>query len=150
MVIIGQDPYFNEGEATGLSFSVSKRCKMPPSVKNIYRCIRDDPNIKGFIVPTHGDLTYWAEQGVLMLNGSLTVEARRPMSHSECGWSNFTDEVVSYIDKEFSGIVFMCWGKYAQDKVSRINPNRNFMLKTSHPSGFSASQGFLESSMTSF
>ena len=100
VVIVGQDPYHQPGQAMGLCFSVPKNIKTPPSLKNIYKCITNDPAFKNFIVPNHGDLTQWAEQGVFLINALLSVDDSKPMSHKSCGWEDFTDSVIKYIDSK--------------------------------------------------
>jgi uracil-DNA glycosylase len=139
VVIIGQDPYHGEGQAHGLSFSVRKGIKIPPSLQNIYKELNDD---LGIPIPLHGDLSAWSRQGVLLLNASLTVEANQPMSHSKIGWEIFTDQVIQKLANERQQIAFMLWGRFAQQKEYLITPNKHLILKASHPSPFSAYQGF--------
>lgn len=145
VVIVGQDPYHQPNQAHGLCFSVLKPVPPPPSLKNIYKNLSSNKEIT-FKVPNHGDLTKWAQQGVFLLNASLTVEDSKPNSHSKCGWQKFTDHVISVINEQCSNVVFLLWGKPAQDKAKTVNPNKHCILKTSHPSPLSASQGFLTSS----
>jgi uracil-DNA glycosylase len=149
-VIIGQDPYIKKNEAMGMCFSVPKETKVPPSLKNIYKCIQDDPAIKDFKMPSHGDLTNWAKQGVFLLNDTLTVREGVSFSHKDSGWKKFTDEVIKLIDKECSGVVFLCWGKPAQVKAKMVNTSKHHVLCTSHPSPLSAHNGFLTSSKFHF
>lgn len=131
VVILGQDPYHNQGEAMGLSFSVPKTCKTPPSLKRIYKEINEDI---GCNIPTHGDLTYWAEQGVLLLNAMLTVEHKKAGSHRKIGWQKFTDAVIQRISNEKEGIVFMLWGNFAKSKAELISEDKHLVLKSAHPS----------------
>jgi len=139
-VLLGQDPYHGAGQAHGLCFSVKKGIKPPPSLVNIYKELEED--IDGFKAPGHGYLAHWAEQGLLMLNTSLTVEAGKPMSHSKIGWERFTDAVIKTISAQKQGIVFLLWGRFAQQKESLIDHSRHFFLKAAHPSPFSAHSGF--------
>jgi uracil-DNA glycosylase len=143
VVILGQDPYHGEHQAHGLSFSVQKGITPPPSLKNIYKELVTD--IPGFIVPNHGDLTEWAEQGVLLLNASLTVRANTPGSHQKKGWEEFTDEVIKTISEKKTGIVFILWGAFAQAKAELIDQTKHFIIKSPHPSPFSADRGFFGS-----
>ena len=143
IVIVGQDPYHQPGQAMGLSFSVPKNCKVPPSLVNIYKAIAQDPNIKGFKIPKHGDLTKWAQQGVFLLNDVLTVTDSKPASHKTSKWADFTDYVIRCINKEKSGIVFMLWGAPAHKKEKIIDKNKHLILKSVHPSPLSAHLGFL-------
>lgn len=140
MVIIGQDPYHNPGQAHGLSFSVPSGIKPPPSLMNIYKEINAS---LGIAMPAEfGNLTKWAEQGVLLLNAILTVRANEPGSHSKIGWMNFTDAVIKKISDEKSGIIFLLWGKFAQEKQVLIDETKHHVLKAAHPSPLSAYQGF--------
>jgi uracil-DNA glycosylase len=139
VVILGQDPYHGKGQAHGLSFSVPAGVKPPPSLVNIFKELKQDI---GMQIPTIGDLTTWADQGVLLLNAVLTVRAGEPASHAKLGWTEFTNAVIKKISDERTGIVFMLWGKYAQDKQSLIDETRHFVLKAAHPSPFSADNGF--------
>lgn len=143
VVIIGQDPYHGEGQAHGLSFSVQKGIALPPSLRNIYKELQND--IAGFVIPMHGDLTEWAEQGVLLLNASLTVRANSPGSHQKKGWEEFTDAVIKVISEKKQGVVFILWGAYAQAKASLIDHQRHFIIRSPHPSPFSADRGFFGS-----
>jgi uracil-DNA glycosylase len=143
VVILGQDPYHGANQAHGLSFSVQKGINPPPSLKNIYKELQAD--IPGFVIPTHGDLTEWAKQGVLLLNATLTVGAGSPGSHQKKGWEIFTDTVIKKISEEKEGIVFILWGKFAQNKAELIDPKKHFILKAAHPSPYSADSGFFGS-----
>lgn len=140
VVIIGQDPYHNPGQAHGLSFSVPGGVKAPPSLMNIFKELQDDLGIN---VPATGNLEYWARQGVLLLNASLTVEANMPMSHSQVGWHIFTDEVIKHISAAKENVVFLLWGKFAQNKETLIDASKHKILKAAHPSPLSAYNGFL-------
>ncbi len=138
VVILGQDPYHNPGEAMGLCFSVPKGKKVPPSLVNIYKEINRD---LGLPIPAHGDLTHWAEQGVLLLNAMLTVEAGQPASHQKIGWQTFTDAVIRHISEKKKGIVFLLWGKFAQSKKALIDETKHYVLQAPHPSPL-AGNGF--------
>lgn len=131
VVILGQDPYHNPGEAMGLSFSVPKDKKIPPSLRNIYKELYED---LGIPIPRHGDLTKWAEQGVFLLNAMLTVEHRSPRSHQKIGWQDFTDSVIRKLSEEREGLVFMLWGGFAKKKEVLIDDNKHLILKAAHPS----------------
>lgn len=131
VVILGQDPYHNEGEAMGLSFSVPKGVRVPPSLANIYKEIKDD---LGIIEPNCGDLSYWAKQGVLLLNVTLSVGARMANSHSNFGWQIFSDAVIKNISEKKTGVVFMLWGNYARAKANLIEANKHLVLTAAHPS----------------
>lgn len=140
VVLIGQDPYHGAGQAHGLSFSVPNGIKPPPSLVNIFKEIQSD---MGVAMPSsYGNLTRWAEQGVLLLNAALTVRANEPFSHAKSGWAEFTDAVIQKISDKKNGIVFLLWGKFAQDKQLLIDETRHFVLKAAHPSPFSADKGF--------
>jgi uracil-DNA glycosylase len=140
VVIIGQDPYHGPGQAHGLSFSVPNGIKPPPSLVNIFKEIESDT---GVAMPLqYGNLTRWAEQGVLLLNAALTVRANEPFSHANFGWADFTNAVIQKISDEKTGIVFLLWGKFAQEKQILIDETRHFVLKAAHPSPFSAHTGF--------
>ncbi|HTD97684.1 MAG TPA: uracil-DNA glycosylase [Mucilaginibacter sp.] len=143
VVILGQDPYHGVNQAHGLSFSVQKGITTPPSLRNIYKELTTD--IPGFKTPTHGDLTKWAEQGVLLLNATLTVRDSSPASHQKKGWEEFTDKVIKTISDKKEGIIFILWGSYAQAKAELIDKNKHFILKSPHPSPFSADRGFFGS-----
>ncbi len=140
IVIIGQDPYHGTRQAHGLSFSVKKGVPIPPSLQNIYKELQTD--IPGFVYPSHGELTYWADQGVLLLNATLTVRANQAGSHQLKGWEQFTDQAISCLSTKREGLVFMLWGRYAQQKESLIDTNKHNVLKAAHPSPFSAYNGF--------
>jgi uracil-DNA glycosylase len=131
VVILGQDPYHNPGEAMGLSFSVPKGVRTPSSLVNIYREIHRD---LGVPIPKHGDLTRWTEQGVLLLNAMLTVEARQPTSHQKIGWQTFTDAVIRHLSDQKDGIVFLLWGKFAQSKKVLIDQSKHYVFESAHPS----------------
>lgn len=143
VVIIGQDPYHGDGQAHGLSFSVQKGITPPPSLKNIYKELAND--IEDFQIPNHGDLTSWAKQGVLLLNATLTVNAHQPGSHQKRGWEKFTDHVISEISAKKTGVIFLLWGKFAQQKEQLIDKTKHHVLKAAHPSPFSAHNGFFGS-----
>lgn len=140
VVLLGQDPYHGPGQAHGLCFSVQPGIKPPPSLLNIYKELRSDLGIT--INTEHGDLTNWADQGVLMLNASLTVRAHEPNSHANIGWTNFTDAVISLLSETKNGLVFLLWGRFAQEKKVLIDNNRHHLLMSAHPSPFSADKGF--------
>ena len=140
VVILGQDPYHGPGQAHGLSFSVPNGIKPPPSLVNIFKEIQSD--IGAAMPAAYGNLTRWAEQGVLLLNAALTVRANEPFSHAKFGWIDFTDAVIQKISDEKKGIIFLLWGKFAQDKQLLIDETRHFVLKAAHPSPFSADKGF--------
>ena len=143
VVILGQDPYHGAGQAHGLSFSVQRGVAVPPSLKNIYKELESD--IEGFKAPNHGHLTHWAEQGVLLLNATLTVRASTPGSHQNRGWEIFTDEIIKAISQKLEHVVFLLWGKYAQQKATLIDQKKHYVLTAAHPSPFSAHTGFLGS-----
>jgi len=140
VVILGQDPYHNPGQAHGLSFSVPNGIKPPPSLVNIYKEIQKDVDIP--MPAGYEKLTKWAEQGVLLLNAILTVRANEPASHAKNGWMNFTDAVITKISDEKKGVIFLLWGKFAQEKQLLIDETKHFVLKAAHPSPFSADKGF--------
>lgn len=140
IVIIGQDPYHGANQAHGLAFSVQKGITVPPSLQNIFKELKQEfPEYK---IPQNGDLTYWAEQGVLLLNATLTVRANQPGSHQKKGWEIFTDKVIGEISSRKENIVFLLWGKFAQAKVELIDQQKHHLLKAAHPSPFSANNGF--------
>ena len=139
VVILGQDPYINEGEAMGLSFSVPKGVKIPPSLRNIYKELNEDEKVE-FDIPDHGDLTGWAEQGVLLLNSALTVREGKSNSHAE-HWKYITDNVIKHISKKMNGIIFLLWGNYARHKKNYIDLDRHYILESVHPSPLSAQRG---------
>ena len=138
VLILGQDPYHSFGQANGLSFSVNKEIPIPPSLKNIFLELKNDLNIP---ISPHGDLTYWAQQKVLLLNSSLTVEMGKPNSHSKLGWSKLTDKIINQLSKR-GDMIFVLWGKSAKKKYTLIDQRNNKILETSHPSPFSANRGF--------
>lgn len=139
VVIIGQDPYHGAGQANGLCFSVREGITLPPSLLNIFKEIRQD---LGKPIPSSGDLERWANQGVLLLNATLTVRASTPGSHQNKGWETFTDEVIRKLSAERSNIVYLLWGAYAQKKGEIIDRSKNLVLMSPHPSPFSADRGF--------
>lgn len=138
VVILGQDPYHGPNQAHGLSFSVQKGVALPPSLRNIFHELHADV---GGERPKHGDLTHWAEQGVLLLNAVLTVEAGQPTSHQKRGWEEFTDHVIDVLNEQREHIVFILWGAYAQRKGQRINQDKHLVLKAAHPSPLAANRG---------
>ena len=138
-VIIGQDPYHGPGQAMGLCFSVPIGIPIPPSLQNIYKELLQDI---GMAIPKHGDLTPWAEQGVLLLNAALTVKANEANSHAQIGWHQFTDAVISHISTQKRDIVFLLWGKFAQAKQVLIDETKHVVLKAAHPSPLSVHTGF--------
>lgn len=140
VVIVGQDPYHEPGQAMGLSFSVPPGIKIPPSLQNIYQELAAD--IPGFVIPDHGCLTSWARQGVLLLNSVLTVEQGKAFSHRGIGWEQFTDAVIAAINERCEHLVFMLWGRAAKDKCSRVDRSRHCILEAAHPSPLSAYRGF--------
>ena len=141
VVIIGQDPYPNPGDAMGLSFSVPKTQNIPGSLRNIYKCLEKDQKIK-FIRPKHGDLVSWAEQGVFLLNATLTVECKKPNSHQKnSNWSKFTDFVIKQISLQKNNIVFLLWGNFAINKSSLIDTKKHLIIKNIHPSPLAQSKG---------
>jgi uracil-DNA glycosylase len=139
VIILGQDPYHNEGQAHGLSFSVPKGVSIPPSLRNIYQELLSDLDI----TPSQsGNLTHWASQGVLLLNSVLTVEKNSPGSHAKSGWVDFTDTVIDILNEKKQNLVFLLWGAYAQKKAELIDQNKHLVLTAAHPSPFSAHKGF--------
>ena len=139
MVIIGQDPYHGPGQANGLCFSVHEGVRVPPSLGNIFKEIRTD---LGKPIPASGELERWAEQGVLLLNATLTVRESSPGSHQNKGWEIFTDAVIKKVSDEKQNVVFLLWGAYAQKKGKIIDRNKHLVLMSAHPSPFSADRGF--------
>ena len=139
VVILGQDPYHEFGQAHGLAFSVMDGVQLPPSLINIYKEIKDDLGVN---TPTSGNLSRWARQGVLLLNATLTVREHSAGSHQNMGWEEFTDAVISLISKNKDNIVFMLWGSYAQSKARLIDSSKHLVLKSPHPSPLSAYRGF--------
>lgn len=142
VVIIGQDPYHEEKQANGLAFSVSRGISNPPSLQNIFKELKNDLDID---IPKTGDLEDWAKQGVLLLNATLTVEAHKAGSHQYKGWAEFTDAVVQKLSNEKKNLVFILWGKYAQEKGKNIDISKHLVIKSPHPSPFSANKGFFKS-----
>ncbi len=139
LVILGQDPYHGKGQAHGLSFSVPEGIKPPPSLQNIFKELNTDLNIS---IPQTGNLEKWAEQGVLLINATLTVRAGDAGSHQGMGWETFTDRVIQTISDLRAGVVFLLWGKYAQAKLHLIDQSKHFVLMAPHPSPFSSNRGF--------
>ena len=139
VVIIGQDPYHGPNQAHGLAFSVQKGVPVPPSLRNIYKELASD--IPDFRIPQHGELTKWADEGVLLLNATLTVRAGEAGSHQKKGWEQFTDQAIKILAENREGIVFLLWGRYAQSKAAFIDGGRHHILKAPHPSPLA--QGFL-------
>lgn len=139
LVIIGQDPYHGPGQAHGLCFSVQHGVKIPPSLLNIYKELKTDVD---FEIPKHGNLEYWAEQGVFLINATLTVRANAAGSHQNKGWEIFTDTVISKLNEKCNNLVFLLWGRYAQAKEKIIDPSKHLVLKAAHPSPLSAYNGF--------
>lgn len=140
VLLLGQDPYHGAGQAHGLCFSVQNGVKLPPSLLNIYKELHDDLGIE---IPVNGDLSHWAQQGILMLNASLSVEAGRPMSHANIGWETFTDAVIKKVSDEKENVIFILWGRFAQQKEVLIDAKKHTILKAAHPSPLSAYNGFL-------
>lgn len=143
VVILGQDPYHGRGQAHGLSFSVSPGVKLPPSLQNIFKEIKTDIGIDQPV--NAGDLTHWAQQGILLLNAALTVREGEPMSHAKIGWATFTDAVIRTMSDRKENVIFILWGKFAQDKQTLIDTDRHYVLKAAHPSPLSAHNGFWDS-----
>ncbi len=139
VVIIGQDPYHGKGQAQGLAFSVADGIRIPPSLQNIYKELNSDLQVP---IPVSGNLEKWARQGVLLLNATLTVRAGQPGSHQGKGWEQFTDQVIRTISDLRAGIVFLLWGRFAQEKAELIDTSKHYILKAAHPSPFSAHKGF--------
>ena len=139
IVIIGQDPYHGPEQANGLCFSVSDGIKLPPSLQNIFKELKDDLDLE---LPASGNLEHWAEQGILMLNATLTVRARQAGSHQKKGWEEFTDNVIRILSKEKENLIFLLWGRFAQNKAEIIDNEKHYILTAAHPSPFSAHSGF--------
>lgn len=139
VVLLGQDPYHGQGQAHGLSFSVPDGAPPPPSLVNIFKELKTDV---GMEIPKTGNLTPWAEQGVLLLNAYLTVRAAEPASHSKIGWGTFTDAIIRKVSEDKSNVVFMLWGKFAAEKEALIDQSKHLVLKAPHPSPFSVERGF--------
>ena len=146
VVVIGQDPYHNFDQAHGLAFSVLKGNKIPPSLRNIYKELNSD---LGIDIPNHGELTNWANQGILLLNTILTVEAHKPLSHKSRGWEQFTDEVIHILNKDNRPKVFVLWGNNAINKSNLITNNNHLIISSSHPSPLSARHSFFGSKLFS-
>ena len=142
VIILGQDPYHTPGTANGLAFSVNNNQKLPPSLKNIFKELKSD---LGITEPSHGNLENWSRQGVLLLNSILTVEQGKPASHSKKGWERFTDEVVRKLNSRKQNIVYILWGKKAQEKCKFLDTQQNCVISSPHPSPFSARTGFFGS-----
>lgn len=142
VVILGQDPYHEEGQAHGLSFSVQPGVKIPPSLENIYQELHDD---LGCYIPDNGCLTKWAKQGVLLLNSVLTVRAHQAFSHASFGWQTFTDAAIAAVNRQDRPIAFLLWGRSAQDKSAMLNNPKHLILKSPHPSPLSGYRGFFGS-----
>ncbi|SDR78918.1 Uracil-DNA glycosylase [Halopseudomonas litoralis] len=140
VVIIGQDPYHGPGQAHGLSFSVQPGVRTPPSLQNIFKEIQRDLK---YPIPAHGDLRYWAEQGVLLLNAVLTVPQGQAGGHANRGWERFTSRVIDILNTRCEHLIFMLWGNYAQKKGAQIDSSRHLVLKSVHPSPLSAHRGFI-------
>jgi uracil-DNA glycosylase len=140
VVILGQDPYHGQGQAHGLCFSVQDGIQPPPSLMNIFKEIESDIGIG--MPAKYGNLTKWAEQGVLLLNAFLTVRANEPLSHSKTGWEEFTNNIIQLLSEKKEGLVFILWGKFAQQKQMLIDETKHYVLKAAHPSPFSADKGF--------
>lgn len=142
VVILGQDPYYNYGQAEGLSFSVKSGVSLPPSLRNIYKELKNDLGIE---ISNNGSLISWARQGVLLLNASLTVEDKKPNSHKDIGWQIFTDEIISTLNSRKEPLVFILWGNFARSKKKLINNPSHLIIESSHPSPLSARRGFFGS-----
>jgi uracil-DNA glycosylase len=140
VVIIGQDPYHAAGQAHGLCFSVKDGVPLPPSLRNVFKEINTD---LGISMPSRGDLTPWARQGVLLLNATLTVRSGEAGSHQNKGWEQFTDRIIDLVNQQRSHVVFMLWGRFAQNKAHNIDDSKHLLLKAAHPSPLSAHNGFL-------
>ena len=131
VVILGQDPYHGPGEAMGLCFSVPKGVRVPPSLKNVFKELKRDLDLD---VPQHGDLTHWAQQGILLINAMLTVEHKRAGSHKKIGWQSFTDAVIRALSENKEGLIFLLWGNFAKTKKELIDTNKHHVLEAAHPS----------------
>lgn len=141
VVILGQDPYHNDGQANGLCFSVSENVTAPPSLKNIFIELKEDVGVER----KNKDLQDWAKQGVLLLNATLTVKAHEPNSHKDLGWETFTDYIIKQISDKKQNVVFVLWGAFAQKKASLIDTSKHFIIQSAHPSPFSVYRGFFGS-----
>ncbi len=142
VVILGQDPYHGKGQANGLCFSVKDGITKPPSLKNIFKELQND---LGYPVPVSGNMEKWAQQGVLLLNATLTVRAGQAGSHQNKGWENFTDAVIKILSEKKENLIFILWGAFAQAKEKLIDASRHYIIKSAHPSPFSADRGFFDS-----
>lgn len=142
VVVLGQDPYHGPGQANGLSFSVNPDVQIPPSLKNIYKELHSDI---GMNIPSTGDLSSWADQGVLLLNSVLSVRAHKAASHKNRGWEKFTDSVIRVISEQTENVVFILWGNYAKKKGQHIDTNKHHIINSAHPSPLSAYNGFFGS-----
>ena len=139
VVVLGQDPYHGAFQANGLAFSVQQGVKLPPSLKNIFKELEDDIQVRNVV---NGDLSYWAQQGVLLLNATLTVEEGKAGSHQKKGWEEFTDAVIELLSTKRKDLVFVLWGSYAQKKGKIIDKNKHLVIETAHPSPLSVYRGF--------
>ncbi len=142
VVILGQDPYHGKGQANGLCFSVKDGITKPPSLKNIFKELQND---LGYPIPVSGNMEKWAQQGVLLLNATLTVRAGQAGSHQNRGWENFTDAVIKILSEKKENLIFILWGAFAQAKEKLIDTSRHYIIKSAHPSPFSADRGFFGS-----
>lgn len=142
VVILGQDPYHDYDQAIGLSFAVKSGIKLPPSLKNIFKEIKSDLGVDPL---QDGDLSRWAQQGVLLLNSTLTVEAHKPASHKDKGWEIFTDQIIKTLSDKKEGLVFILWGNFAKEKLGLIDNSKHLIIESPHPSPFSARKGFFGS-----
>ena len=142
VVILGQDPYHGPNQANGLSFSVAEGIAIPPSLRNIFKELVTDI---GSSMPVSGDLSSWAQQGVLLLNTTLTVQGGMPMSHADKGWETFTDLILQQLNMKQNSIVFILWGRHAQTKINLIDQEKHYIIKAPHPSPLSAHRGFFGS-----
>lgn len=141
VVILGQDPYHGEGEAQGLSFSIPNDIRITPSLRNVFKELKNDLNIER----TNTDLTDWAKQGILLLNAILTVCKDTPLSHKDKGWETFTDEIIKKINEREDPVIFILWGNYARSKKKLITNKNHYIIESAHPSPLSASRGFFDS-----
>jgi uracil-DNA glycosylase len=142
VLLLGQDPYHDDGQAHGLCFSVRPGVAPPPSLQNIYKELQNDA---GFPIPNHGHLIHWAKQGILMLNAVLTVRAHQPASHRNKGWEIFTDAIIQAVNAKEDPVVFLLWGNYAKQKIKLIDRKRHVIISSAHPSPLSANNGFFGS-----
>ncbi len=142
VLILGQDPYHNPNQAMGLAFSVPKGVRVPPSLVNIYKEYKSD---LGFEIPNSGDLTKWGKQGILLLNAILSVRENQPLSHKDYGWITFTDEIIKFLNKKDTPVIFVLWGSFARSKKKLITNNKHLIIENVHPSPLSAYRGFLNS-----